>query len=166
MRGLRTGSFRNTAALSVAILLAACLVAYFYSLRAEPPEASQNSADSAQQLVDTSLLQTAVSIAPQAATTDEQAGAREARRLADHELDLAFAWALRQAGAEAENATSHDSRFRELNNRIAQLKLRVEADTPYEHAAARNRVASRAAFVWRNGTGGAWRERRNVWRSQ
>jgi hypothetical protein len=125
---LRTGSFRITAALSVAILLVACLVAYFYSLRSEPSDATQQLADSAPSLVDTSLLQTAVSIAPLAATTDEQANAREAWRLADHEVDLAFAWTLRQAGAEAESATSHDSKFRQLSDRIAQLKVRVEAD--------------------------------------
>lgn len=114
--------------MGIAILLMACLAGYFYSFRSEPPDATQSSADTAQSLVDISLLQTAVSIAPLAATVDEQSDAREAWRLADHELDLAFAWALRQAGSEAQTATSQDRRFRQLRDRIAQLKLRVEAD--------------------------------------
>ncbi len=134
--GLRPGLSRNTASLAVAILLAACVAAYLYSLRSQPSAATQNSADAAQASVDTSLLQTAVSLAPLAATADEQANAREAWRLADHELDLAFAWALRQAGAEAESETSHDAKFRQLTDRIAQLKARVEADKKRAQSAA------------------------------
>lgn len=51
--------------------------------------------------VDQKPLQTARRLAPLAVTVEEQSFARQALRLANHELDLAFAEALRQAVEEA-----------------------------------------------------------------
>lgn len=51
--------------------------------------------------VDQKPLQTARRLAPLAVTVEEQSYARQALRLANHELDLAFAEALRQAVEEA-----------------------------------------------------------------
>ena len=51
--------------------------------------------------VDQKPLQTARRLAPLAVTVEEQLYARQALRLANHELDLAFAEALRQAVEEA-----------------------------------------------------------------
>ena len=63
-----------------------------------------------------------------AATPDEQGQAHEAWRLADHELDLTFAAALREAEAEAAAALPASGPLRQLSDSIARLKARVEAD--------------------------------------
>ena len=72
------------------------------------------------------LLQTALKVSALAATTDEQAQAREAWRLADHELDLTFAAAMRDAEAEAELPATGP--LRQLGDRIRNLKANVDAD--------------------------------------
>ena len=88
---------RYLSAFVLVILLTACLLAYYYTGDAAKPATPQNNSAAAEQsLVDTSLLQTALKLLLSAATPDEQAQAREAWRLADHELDLAFAAALRE----------------------------------------------------------------------
>ena len=78
--------------------------------------------------MDTSLLGTALRLAPSAATPDEQGQAHEAWRLADHELDLTFAAALREAEADAGAALPANGPLRQLSDGIAKLKGRVEAD--------------------------------------
>ena len=120
--------FKNLPAVILAILLAACLFTY-YSTRdsAKPAAPTKKSAAADQPLVDTSLMQTALSLAPLAATPDEQAQAHEAWRLADHELDLTFAAALREAEA-TEAALPANGPLRPLRDRIASLKDRVNAD--------------------------------------
>ena len=67
-----------------------------------------------------------IETAPSAATPDEQAQAREAWRLADHELDLTFAAALRDAEADATIPKSGP--LRQLSDRIEKLKSVVNAD--------------------------------------
>jgi small-conductance mechanosensitive channel len=79
-----------------------------------------------QPLVDSSLLQSAINLAALAATPDEQAQAREAWRLADQELDLRFAAAVRDAEAEA--SVPPTGPLLPLSNRITQLQARVDAD--------------------------------------
>ena len=122
-------SFLNLPAMVLAILLTACLVT-FYSTRDSNQPAAQSAKSAAveQPLVDTSQLQTVLRLEPSAATPDEQAQAHESWRLADHELDLTFAAALRQAQAEAEAALPATGPLRQLSDRIAQLKERVQAD--------------------------------------
>src|SRR5215469_6734384 len=92
----------NLPAIVLAVLLAACLLAYYYTPApatiSAPPKKSASGPPPA---VERSLLEAAIQLTPSAATPDEQAQAREAWRLADHELDLDFAAALRQAEAEA-----------------------------------------------------------------
>src|SRR5262249_22985504 len=88
----------------------------------------KKSAAAEQPLVDTSLLQTAVKLAPLAPTPDEQGQAHEAWRLADHELDLTFAAALREAQAEAGAGLPASGPLRQLSDSIARLKNRVESD--------------------------------------
>ncbi len=120
---------KNLPAIVLAVLLVACLFTYYAtrdSARTAAPQQKSGAAE--QQLVDTSLLQTALNLAPLAATPDEQAQAHEAWRLADHELDLTFAAALREAQAEAESALAAPGPLRQLSDRIAKLKDRVEAD--------------------------------------
>jgi small-conductance mechanosensitive channel len=56
-------------------------------------------------LVDVSTWQTAQALAAMAVTAEEQEYARDAERLADHEVDQAFASALRQARLRVEHRT-------------------------------------------------------------
>jgi len=56
-------------------------------------------------LVDVSAWQTAQALAAMAVTAEENEFARDAERLADHEVDQAFASALRQARLRAEHRT-------------------------------------------------------------
>ena len=122
---------KNLPAVVLAILLVACLFTY-YSMRDSAKPAAQKKSTAAEQLVDTSLLQTELNVAPLAATPEEQGQAHEAWRLADHELDLAFAAALREAEAEAQaeagTTLPANSPLRRLHDRIATLMERVDAD--------------------------------------
>src|SRR5690348_17347611 len=97
---------RHIPALILATLLVACVMTY-YATRDSGKLAGQpgNGSGTRQALVDTSMLQMALSLAPLAATPDEQGQAHEAWRLADNELDLAFGAALRDAQIEAAMAT-------------------------------------------------------------
>ncbi|MCU1250302.1 MAG: MscS Mechanosensitive ion channel [Edaphobacter sp.] len=119
-------SARNLPAMVLAILLAASLFAYYSTRDSATPTAPQKSAVAEQPLVDTSLLQSAVNLAASAATPDEKTQGREAWRLADHELDLRFAAAMRDAEAEASLRATGP--LQQLSNRITQLQARVETD--------------------------------------
>ena len=120
---------KNAAPVILALLLAACVFVWFTTRDApKPVVAKKQPAASEQPLIDTRGLQTALRLSPLAATTDEQAQAREAWRLADHELDLTFAAALRDAEAQASAALPARGPLRELSDRIARLKASVEAD--------------------------------------
>lgn len=118
--------FKNLPAMVLAILLVVCLFAYYSTRKSATPTAPQKPVAAEQPLVDTSLLQGVVKLAPLAAVPDEQAQAREAWRLADHELDLTFAAAMREAEAEATLPATGP--LRQLSDRITKLKARVEAD--------------------------------------
>jgi small-conductance mechanosensitive channel len=119
-------SFKNLRAAVLVMLLVACLFAYYSTREAATPTSAQKTAAAEQPLVDTSLLQSAVKLAPLAATPDERGQAREAWRLADHELDLRFAAELREA--EAKSALPATGPLQQLSNRITQLQGRVESD--------------------------------------
>jgi small-conductance mechanosensitive channel len=103
-----------------ALALAACVIAAY--LTREP--AQERSAPRTTQ-IDRRLLDTARQVAPLAATATEQELAREAQLLADHELDQAFASAVREA-ASAKPATSGP--VQQLNARIARAKQRIAAE--------------------------------------
>jgi small-conductance mechanosensitive channel len=113
-------------AMLLVILLVGCLVSYYSTRDSAAPAAARNSSVEGQPLVNTTLLQNAVNVAGLAATPDEQTQAREAWRLADHELDLRFAAAIRDAEAVA--AAPPTGPLRQLSDRIAQLQSRVDAD--------------------------------------
>ena len=115
---------RNLAGATLAVLLAACLLAY-YATR-DSVQLKRGASATAHPLVENSLLPDALKAAPSAATPDEQAQAREAWRLADHELDLTFAAALRDAEADA--AIPKNGPLRQLSDRIEKLKSVVDAD--------------------------------------
>jgi len=77
-------------------------------------------------IVDISPWQTAETLAPQAKSKEEVAYAREAQRLADHEVDQAFASALRQANLKRRPETGDALA---LAQRVKQLQKIVDDDT-------------------------------------
>jgi small-conductance mechanosensitive channel len=109
----------------LAVLLLACLVAVYATRdsgnRPSVPATSAVNVTS----IDTQLLETANHMAALAETADEQNEAREALRLADHELDQAFATALRQAAAYEPPSSGP---LRALVERVKQLKAQVAWD--------------------------------------
>src|ERR1017187_8291237 len=122
MRHTSMKSLNNLPALLLAILLAACLFTYYSTRESARPAAPPKEPTAANHpLVDTSLLQTALKLAPLAASPDEQEQAHEAWRLADHELDLTFAEALREAEADAGAALPSSGPLRQLSDRIVSL---------------------------------------------
>lgn len=81
-------------------------------------------------LVDQRPLRTARSLASTAATPAERELAQEAARVADHEVDLAFASALREA-AQHPGAVSPEAR--QLQARVKKLTAKVAAEQDWEN---------------------------------
>ncbi len=75
--------------------------------------------------VDENPLKTARSLTPLVATPEEQRLAQEAERVSDHEVDLAFAQALRDAGNQVEQPSPQN---RELFARLSKAEEAVTAD--------------------------------------
>lgn len=134
--------------IGVALLLLTSVAAYFATRDlgtgpATAPASRQNP------LVDDRMVETARRLSAVADTVEEQDLAREALELADHELDQAFATALRQAAVVPQPASGA---LLDLNNRIARLNARMAAYqkritqlTP--QAAADERVAEELAVL-------------------
>jgi small-conductance mechanosensitive channel len=74
--------------------------------------------------IDDRLLKTAQQLAPLAGTAEEQALAQEALRLSDHELDTAFASALREAAA---STVPLSGPLKQLADHVGKLKAKVAA---------------------------------------
>ncbi len=113
----------------LAVLLGLCLFAYYSTREPTNPKTPQSAAMGEQPLVDTTLLQSVMKVAPLAAVSEERVQAQEAWRLADHELDLTFASAIR--AAEAENISPPAGPLRQLSEHINELKLRMETDNKH-----------------------------------
>lgn len=77
-----------------------------------------------QPLTDEQLLATAQRLAPLAVTSDEQELAQDATRLADHEVDLAFAGALRTASQQSAPSSRE---ARALEQRVVETKAAISA---------------------------------------
>src|ERR1017187_6215922 len=103
-RLMRAGMSKGRVALVgvAAAVLAGCLLASYLTRGAMAHLPLRNGQGGAQQqgLVDQGPWQTVAALAPLATSTEEKGLAREAERLADHEVDQAFAMALRQAEME------------------------------------------------------------------
>lgn len=94
--------------------------AYFATRESSRPRAKSKASDAAEvQLVDERPLPTARALAALAITPEEQRFAQEAARIADHEVDLAFADALRQA---AELRPAQDPKNRDLYLKVRQAQ--------------------------------------------
>ncbi len=78
-------------------------------------------------LVDLSPWQTASALAPLAVTNEEQQYAQEAERLADHEVDQAFASALRKATVQVQTRVLTGDAL-SLSQRVDQLQELVKED--------------------------------------
>ncbi len=87
--------------------------------------AGKPSASAVSDLVDVGPLKTARGLAGLVVTPEEQRLAQEAARVADHEVDLAFANSLREA---RESASNQDPKYRELNARIKDAQAVVDQD--------------------------------------
>jgi len=99
------------------LLLAACIVGSYLTSDLAPERPAARTTQ-----IDRRLLDTARLVAPLAETAAEQEFARVAQRLADHELDQAFATAVHEA-ATAKPVTS--AAVQQLNARIAQIRQRI-----------------------------------------
>jgi small-conductance mechanosensitive channel len=78
-------------------------------------------------LVDLRPWQTAEALAPLAVTAEENDYARQAEHLADHEVDQAFASALRKANLKAQHSTFTGEALA-LSQKVEQLKQLVAED--------------------------------------
>lgn len=78
-------------------------------------------------IVDVSPWQTAQALAPLAVTAEEKEFAQEAERLADHEVDQAFASALRQAILDSQHITLTGDAL-SLSKKVAQLQQLIAQD--------------------------------------
>ncbi len=119
---------QRIAAVLLALLLAGAAYGLFRTGQMSNPP-SMNSSDinpgALSGAIDLSVLSTAQRMASLAAGDDEQVLAKEALRLGDHEVDLAFASALR-------NATEHppvlSAEAQELRSRVAESASALEHD--------------------------------------
>lgn len=129
-----------------AALLAVCLVASYLTegAMANLPFLGGEGGGAAQGLVDQRSWQTVAALAPLAVSAEEQGVAREAERLADHEVDQAFAMALRQAEVEAEThvLTGPAQEMQQKLNGLAELvkedQAQVDGLTAQAAAAAKS----------------------------
>jgi len=121
------------------LLLAACLVAAWLTGDYAPRRAPEQNS-----VVDRRLLDTTRQVAGLAETAAEIELARQAERLADHELDQAYVTAVREA-AEAKpvvnpEAQKLNARVAAANARVAAWKLRIaklEKDAQSDEATTR-----------------------------
>ena len=111
----------------LAVLMLACLVAVYVTRDSSnrPVRPVSNPAGGSASAVDSRILTTANQMAALAETSEEQDAARQALRLADHEVDQGFATALRQAAAyrPPANGPLHD-----LIERVDQMKFQIAVE--------------------------------------
>ncbi len=86
---------------------------------------SSNGSGSRGDVVDQRPLQTAQALSPLAISAEEQAFAHEALRVADHEVDQAFAMALRQANSESRTLTG---KALAVSQQVTTLQASVKQD--------------------------------------
>jgi small-conductance mechanosensitive channel len=128
--------FRNTrivVLLVLSVLLISCIV-FSWTTRDVMANLSflnnrrTGRADSARKtIVDLGPWQTAQALAPLAVTSEEKEFARNARRLADHEVDQAFGSALRQATLRAQHIKPTGEALA-LSQKVARLREMIQED--------------------------------------
>jgi small-conductance mechanosensitive channel len=125
--------FHRLAITIPAALLVLCLAATWWTrgTMSHMPFLNGKSAAAQNTLVDQRPWQTIESIAPLAVSAEEQSLAREAERLADHEVDQAFALALRQASLRSHTLTGDALA---IQQKVAQLQAMVKEDQAHVDA--------------------------------
>jgi small-conductance mechanosensitive channel len=123
------GRIRLIVLLVLAALLALCLVFVWLTRDAMSTLAFLRSRQgaAAQTLVDLGPWQTAQTLASLAVTAEEKEFAHQAEHLADHEVDQAFAAALRQADLQTRRR-SLTGQALTLSQRVAQLQQEITQD--------------------------------------
>ena len=101
-------------------------------------------------IVDLAPWQTIEALAPLAVTAEELRYAGEAQRLADHEVDQAFATALRQAGSQPLTLSNEALA---LSRRVAQLEEIVKQDQAAVHSLTAGSASSAAGGAANVSTG-------------
>lgn len=128
------GSTRLVILLVLSLVLAACLVfawmtrdamANLSFLKGQSTLGGVSS--SKKTIIDLSPWQTAEALAPLAVTAEEKEYAHNAERLADHDVDQAFASALRQATLRAQHTTLSGDALA-LSQKIATLQQLIKQD--------------------------------------
>src|SRR6185369_13242887 len=113
--------------------------------------ASTQHAGARRQFVDTGHLTTARQLAAMATTRDEMRYAREALRLADHQVDLAFAMALREAAEKRADPTPQtkqlfdrvkkdEAQVKAAQDEVDQLKKQLTTTPPTRQEAVQQRI--------------------------
>lgn len=128
------GSTRIVILLVLSALLVACLVFTWTTRDAvgnlsflNPKDDPNRTLSGKKAIVDVSPWQTAQALASLAYSAEEKEFAQEAERLADHEVDQAFAAALRQATLDAQHLTLTGEAL-DLSKRVAQLQQLIVQD--------------------------------------
>ena len=106
-------------------LMAAAVTGLVVTREQAAESAAKRAGSKRRQYVDLSLLQTARQLATSATSRDEMRYAREALRLADHQVDLAFSVALREAVQQKAAATPET---RALFDRVKEAEAAVKED--------------------------------------
>ncbi len=134
---------RLIALVALLVLLVLC-ISFSWTTRdamAHLPQAGRlgdsiGSAGKEKALVDLNPWQTAQALAPLAVTAEETQYAHQAERLADHEVDQAFATALRQANLKARQRTftgealALSQKVEQLQQLVAQDQAQVDSLSP------------------------------------
>src|SRR5271168_3980829 len=127
--------FRRLTIAIPAALLVLCLFAAWWTrgsmthmpFRGGKGGAAQNT------LVDLRPWQTIESLAPLAVSAEEQSFAHEAERLADHDVDQAFAFALREASLQSRTLTGDalaaQQKVTQLQDLVKEDQAKVDALT-------------------------------------
>lgn len=128
------GSTRIVLLLVLSALFVSCLVLTWTTRDVvgnlsflNPKNDSNRKTGSKKTLVDVSPWLTAQALAPLAYSAEEKEYAQEAERLADHEVDQAFASALRQATLEAQHITLSKDAL-DLEKKVEQLQQLIVQD--------------------------------------
>jgi len=123
--------FGRFAKVALIVLLAVLLVAAVFAWRTEgamadlPGLRAGAAGAQSKELVDETPWKTAQTLAALAVSQEEMVLAREAERLADHEVDLTFATALRAAGLKQRTLTGEALA---LQQKVTQLEALVASD--------------------------------------
>jgi hypothetical protein len=126
-KGPLLGHFARTTLTVLLVLLVVCIVVVWRTndAMADLPFLQQGPARSHKTLVDETPWKTAQALSALAVSQEELVLARQAERLADHEVDQAFATALREGGLKQKTLTGNAL---ELQQKVAQLTALVAQD--------------------------------------